>query len=53
MKGKKKFKKELRKSIKKLGNYGDVYWGVDIINVPSSQKPITKYIVNICLDENI
>lgn len=52
-KQKKKFKKELYKSIKKLGNYGNVSWGVDIVEVPSSKKPVTKYVIDIYLDENI
>lgn len=49
----KKIKKELLKCIKKLSNYGDVCWNVDVVNFPSKKKPITKYIINIYLDENI
>ena len=50
---KKKFKKSLFKAIKRLGNYGDVTWGADVVDILGSKKPVTKYIVNIYLDENI
>lgn len=50
---KKEFKKELFKAIKKLGNYGDVAWNIDVVNLPSNKKPIKKYVVNIYFDENI
>lgn len=50
---KKKFKKKLHKSIKMLGNYGHVNWGVDVVEIPGSKKPVTKYEINIYLDQNI
>lgn len=53
MKHKKKFKKQLFKAIKKLGNYGNINWGIDIVDVPHSEKPVTQYVINVYLDENI
>lgn len=53
MKHKKKFKKQFFKAIKQLGNHGNVNWVIDIVDVPYSKKPVTKYVINVYLDENI
>ena len=53
MRHKKKFKKQLFKVIKKLGNHGNVNWGIDVVDVPYSKKPVTKYVISVYLDENI
>ena len=50
---KKKFKKQLFKAIKRLGNYGNVNWGIDVVDVKGAKKPVTRYVINVYLDENI
>lgn len=53
MKHKKKFKKQLSKAIKQLGNHGNVNWRIDVVDVPYSKKQVTKYVISVYLDENI